>query len=133
LSPSLRGAKRRSNPHYLRRGNPDCFASLAMTKGESLGRHNRAFHLAETDAVAVALAPAAHHERIAVLQERALDAAVEPDRLGAVPTDLQEATALMLLGTRDGAAPQEIADVHRAAARGMVHQLLHRRPVHVFE
>src|SRR5216684_6009070 len=29
-APSLRGARRRSNPHLLR-GNMDCFASLAMT------------------------------------------------------------------------------------------------------
>src|SRR6266702_6860953 len=30
-SPSLRGAKRRSNPYFLR-GEMDCFASLAMTR-----------------------------------------------------------------------------------------------------
>ena len=52
---------------------------------------------------------------VAVFEERALDAAVELDRLGAVPADLQQAAALVLLGAGDGAAAQEIADIHGAA------------------
>ena len=54
---------------------------------------------AEADAVTVALAPAAHDERIAVFQERALDPGRKLDRLGAVPADLQQAAALILLRT----------------------------------
>src|SRR3954466_1991518 len=35
-----------------------------------LRRQNRPLDLAETDAIAVALAPAAHHQRVAVFEER---------------------------------------------------------------
>lgn len=35
----------------------------------SLHGGDRAFDLTETDAIAIALAPAAHHERIAIFQE----------------------------------------------------------------
>src|SRR4051794_18938319 len=101
----------------------DCFASLAMTNN-SLRRHNRPFDFTKTDAVAVALAPAAHDQRIAVFEEGSLDAAGQFNRLGAVPADLQKTAALLLVRTADGAAAQEIADLHRAAGRGMVHQLL---------
>ena len=57
-------------------------ALLAMTERASLRRHDRPLDLAEADAVAVALAPAAHHQRIAVFEERALHAAgaVRPAR-----------------------------------------------------
>src|SRR5436309_707162 len=75
---------------------------LAMTT--LLRRHNRPLDLAEADAITVALAPAAHHKGVAVFQERALFAAGQFDRLGAVPADLQQAAALMLLRAADGAA-----------------------------
>src|SRR5689334_401302 len=104
-----------------------------MTRIKSLRRQNRAFDLAEADAIAVALAPAAHEKRIAVFEERAPGTPVELERLGAVPADLQQAAALVLFGTGDGARPQEIADIHRTAAGGVVHELLHRGPVHVLE
>ena len=94
---------------------------------------NRPLDLAKADAITVALAPAAHHEQIAVFEERPLDAAGQFDRLGAVPADLQQTAALIFLRAGDRAAPQEIADIHGAARGGVVHQLLHRRPVHVFE
>ena len=87
----------------------DCFASLAMTefngwRRNSPRRRNRPFDLTKTDAIAVTLAPAAHRERIAVLEERALDVAGEFDRLGAVPGDFQQTAALVLLRAGDGAA-----------------------------
>src|SRR5215207_7655137 len=86
--PSLRGAKRRSNPRLSKR--IDGLLRFARNDGEraSLRRQNRPLDLAKTDAVAVALAPAAHDERIAVFKERALDAGSEFDRLGAVPAYL---------------------------------------------
>src|SRR6266481_2620198 len=86
---------------------------LAMTE-KSLRRQNRALDRTEADAIAVALAPAAHHERIAVFQERAPGPALQLDRLGAIPADLQQAAALMFLRPGDGAGAQEIADIHRA-------------------
>ena len=54
---------------------------------------------------------------------------------GSVPFQLisKQAAARILVGAADGAASQHVADVHGAAGRGVVHQLLHRRPVHVFE
>src|SRR3569833_1344688 len=82
---------------------------------KSLRRDNRPLHRAEADAVAIALAPAAHDELVAVFEEGALGTAVKRDRLGAVPADLQQAAALILPGTGDGAAAQEIADIHGAA------------------
>ena len=69
----------------------------------------------KSHAIAVTLAPAAHHERIAVLEKCALDSAREVQRLGAVPVDFQQTPALMLFWTADGAAPQEIPDIHGAA------------------
>jgi hypothetical protein len=47
LQSSLRGAKRRSNPDYLRNDRLDCFASLAMTVVETVG-------LRDTGSLAVA-------------------------------------------------------------------------------
>src|SRR6266567_6810825 len=43
LSPSLRGAKRRSNPDHLGRKILDCFASLAMTttQASEISGHDR--------------------------------------------------------------------------------------------
>src|ERR1700761_7843211 len=104
----------------------DCFvaALLARTTERSLRRDNRPLDLAEPHTITIALAPAPHHERIAVLQERALDAAVELDRLGAIPADLEQAAALIFLRPGDRAASQEITDIHRAAARRVMHQLL---------
>src|SRR5262245_12906407 len=99
----------------------------------STRRQNRPLDFAEADTIAVALAPTAHDERIAIFQERPLHAAGQFDRLGAVPAYLEQAAALILFRTRDRAGPQEIADVHGAAAGGVVHELLRRRPVHVFE
>src|ERR1700742_562656 len=55
------------------------------TRNQLLRRQNRPLDLAEADAVTVALAPAAHRERVAIFQERALDTAVELHRLRAVP------------------------------------------------
>src|SRR5882757_6388470 len=75
------------------------------TAGSLTRRRDRALDLTEPDAIAVALAPAAHHKRIAVFEERALDAAGQLERLGAVPADLQQAAALILLRAGDGAAP----------------------------
>src|SRR5262245_12394160 len=109
VAPSLRA--KRSNPESLRGDSLDCFVAslLAMTNftvpPESLRRQNCSLDLAEADAIAVALAPAAHDEGIAVFQERALDAARQVDRLGAVPADLQQTAALVLLGTGNGAGP----------------------------
>src|ERR1700761_7347151 len=92
----------------------------------SCRRQNRALDFAEADAIAVALAPAAHDQRIAVFEKCSLGAAGKLERFGAVPTDLQQAAALLLLGAADGAAAQEITDIHGAAGGGVVHQLLHR-------
>src|SRR5882757_8106624 len=92
-----------------------------------LGRDDRPLDLAKTDAVAVALAPAAHHQRIAVFEEGAFDAAGEFKRLGAVPADLKQTAALMLFRAGDRATAEEIADIHGAARGGVVHELLHRR------
>src|SRR4051812_43800852 len=109
----------------------DCFAEpvirrrfaptgwLAMTA--SPRRENRPLDLAEPNAITVALAPAAHHQRIAVFEKGALDAAGQLNRLGAVPADFQKAAALVLFRAGDGATAQEIADVHGAAGGGVVH------------
>src|SRR6266481_9583178 len=75
-------------------------------------RRNRALDLAEADAVAVALAPAAHDKRVAVFEKSSLDTAGQFQRLGSVPADLQQAAALVLFRTGDGAASQEIAAIH---------------------
>jgi len=71
----------------------------------SLRRDDRTFDFTKADAVAVALAPAAHDKRVAVLEERARHAVGELDRLGAVPADLQQTAALVLLGAGDRAGP----------------------------
>src|SRR3981081_914625 len=103
----------------------DCFASpvigrrfaptrwLATT--ESFSRRDRPFDLTKPDAIAVALAPAAHDKRIAVFEKFPLDHHRQLTRLGAVPADPQKAAALVLLRATDGAAPQEIADIHGAS------------------
>src|SRR4051812_41855534 len=63
--------------------------SAALRPGTLPRRHDGALDFAEADAKTVALAPAAHQKRIAVLQKRPLLAARQIDRLGAVPADLQ--------------------------------------------
>src|SRR5260370_37676915 len=61
LTSSLRGAQRRSNPLSVSPSREtDCFASLAMTV--LFSGNNRPLDLAEADAIAVALAPAAHDQ-----------------------------------------------------------------------
>src|SRR6266702_6562557 len=65
-------------------------------RGSLARRRNRALDFAKADAIAIALATAAPHERIAVFEERPLDAAGQFERFGAVPADLQEAAALVL-------------------------------------
>src|SRR5215218_4016540 len=79
-------------------------------------RQNRPLDLAEADAVTVALAPATHHERVAIFKKRPFHTCSQFDRLGAVPADFEQAAALILFRPRDRAAPQEIADIHGAAA-----------------
>ena len=79
-------------------------------------RHYRPLNLPKADTVAIALAPAAHDQRIAVFEKRPLDAAGKLGRLGTVPADLQQAAALVFFRAGDGAAAQEIADIHGAAA-----------------
>src|SRR5215831_20055802 len=58
---------------------------------------DRALDLAEADAVTVALAPAPHDKRIAVVQERSLDTPGQFQGLLTVPADLKQAAALMFL------------------------------------
>src|SRR6516164_10760305 len=105
-------ARRHSRACGTAQGYP---AGGALSFARSLRRQDRSLDLTEADAIAVALAPAAHRERIAVFQERALDTASQLKRLGAVPADFQKAAALVLLRPRDGTAAQEVADIHRAA------------------
>src|SRR6266704_5303731 len=50
-------------------------AAQYSSRGSLARRRDRALDFTKPDAVAVALAPAAHHERIAVFEERTLDAA----------------------------------------------------------
>src|SRR5882672_552176 len=78
-------------------------------------RQNRTLDLAEADAIAITLAPAAHDKRIAIFEKRPDDAAGQLDWFCAVPADLQKTATLLLVGARDGATPQEIADIHGAA------------------
>src|SRR5439155_22580332 len=130
--PSLRA--KRSNPwHVTAWRKMDCFvaALLAMMerrlrRRDSFSRQNRALDLAKADAIAVALAPAVHDQLVAVFEKCPLHAAGQFDRLGTVPADFQKTAALVLSGAGDGAGTQEIADIHGAAGRGVVHQLLHR-------
>src|SRR6185312_5719807 len=119
--------------HQLSDGGHGASAPLPPYPSASPRRQDGALDFAEADAVAVALAPAAHDQRIAVLEKGSLDAAFEFDRLGAVPAYFEQAAALMLFRSADGAAAEEIADIHGAATGGVVHQLLDRRPVHVPE
>src|SRR5260370_5941412 len=113
----------------------DCFVASPhpTTERKSFRRQNCALDLAKTNAKTVALAPAAHDERIAVFEERALDAARELKRLGAFPADCQKTPALAVHRPSDAAGPHEIPDIHGAAVGGVVHELLHPRPVHLFE
>src|ERR1700726_2414515 len=90
-------------------------SNAEFIRSSSSSRQDRAFDFAKADAIAVALAPAAHDKRIAVFEKRPDDAACQFDRLAAVPADFHEAAALVLVRTADGAAPQEIADIHGAA------------------
>src|ERR1700744_3726839 len=92
----------------------------------SCRRQNRALDFAETDAIAVALAPAAHDKRIAVLEKASFDTAGKLDRMGPIPADFKQAAALVRFRAADGAAAQEVADVHGAARGGVMHQLLNR-------
>src|SRR5258708_32574425 len=64
-------------------------------------RRDRALDLAKPNAVAVALAPAAHDKRIAIFRERPLDAAGQFDRLGVGPGGFVRAAALIFLGSVD--------------------------------
>src|ERR1700753_2510422 len=105
----------------------DCFVAYAPRNDENLSRRKyRRLDFADADAIAVALAPAAHHQRIAVFKKCAFGALGQLDRLGAIPAYFEQAAALMFLRAADGARPQEIADIHSAAGGGVVHQLLHR-------
>src|SRR6185437_4806250 len=121
--------------HQLSDGGHGASAPLVCPPYPSASprRQDGALDFAEADAVAVALAPAAHDQRIAVLEKGSLDAAFEFDRLGAVPAYFEQAAALMLFRSADGAAAEEIADLHGATAGGVVYQLLDRRPIHVLE
>jgi len=65
---------------------------------------DRPLNLPKADAVAVALAPAAYDQRIAVFEKCPDDAARQLDRLGAVPADFKQAAALVLVRAADGAA-----------------------------
>src|SRR6185437_889180 len=55
---------------------------------------------------------------------RRQDGAFDFDRLGAVTAYFEQAAALMLFRSADGAAAEEIADLHGATAGGVVYQLL---------
>src|SRR6202022_3810063 len=68
---------------------------------KSFSRQNCAFDFAKADPIAVALAPAAHRERIAVFEKRPDNAARQLDRLPAVPADFQKAAALVLVRAAD--------------------------------
>ena len=68
-------------------------------------RHYRPLNLPKADTVAIALAPAAHDQRIAVFEKCPDGAARQFNRLGAVPADFKQAAALVLVRTADGAAP----------------------------
>ena len=57
-------------------------------------RHYRPLNLPKADTVAIALAPAAHDQRIAVFEKRPDDTARQLNRLGAVPADFKQAAAL---------------------------------------
>src|SRR5438552_17345296 len=80
------GVRRRTRPGMTASG-------LARRNEESLGRQNRALNSTEADAVAVALAPAAHQKEVAVLPERALDAALQGRLPAPGRADLQQAAA----------------------------------------
>src|SRR6202453_4292731 len=92
----------------------DSTHSAGATLTFSRRRRNRALDFAKADAITVTLAPAAHDQRIAVFQKCPLDAAGKFDRLDSVPADFKQAAALVLPRTADGAAPQQIADIHGA-------------------
>src|SRR5436190_237699 len=79
-------------------------STSSLRRRGSLRRQNCPLDLAKSDAVAVTLAPAAHGERIAVFEERALDAGGKLERFAAVPADFQKTAALMLFRTGDRAA-----------------------------
>jgi hypothetical protein len=66
-------------------------------------RQDRAFDLAEADAITIDLAPAADGEGIAVFEERTTLAATNIERLGAVRAQFQHAAALALVRTANGA------------------------------
>src|ERR1700741_514442 len=86
---------------------------------------DRSFNFAESDAVSVSLTEAGDDEGIAILEESAARGS-DFERLSTTPAQLQQTTALVLLGSADRTRPHEVADAKRTARRGMVNELLDR-------
>src|SRR5579864_773733 len=84
-------------------------------RNDCLSRHDRALDLTKADAISIALTPAAHRYRIAVLQKRPSDSASQLDGLRAVPGNLEQTAAFTFFRSGNRAGAQEIADIHRAA------------------
>src|ERR671910_574198 len=70
-----------------------------------------------------------HHHLVAVLQE-GVRLAPQVERLGAVPGQLEQAAALLLLRAGDGAGAEQVAGPQRGAVHGQVGEHLSRRVVH---
>src|SRR5215831_11940580 len=108
---------------------------MPRDSGFVMGAISSSYHaaaLAEADArVALALAVAAQDHLVAVLQEAALFAARERQRLGSPPGELDQAAAVLLLGARDRAARDQVARPQVAPVRAVVRDHLRERPVDV--
>src|SRR5262245_35937897 len=85
----------------------------------------------EPDALeSIALAPAAEDDFVAVLEEPALLAVRQLQRLGSPPRQLEQAPPLVFLRPGNRAAAEQVAGAQVAAIAGVMGDELRRRPVH---
>src|SRR5690348_2962340 len=92
-------------------------------------RQYQAAHLAKADSVVVALAPAAHHDFVAVFEEGTGRAAFERERSLSIPGELEQASPRIRRRSADRARCHEIAVSLIAAGDGVMSALLRHAPV----
>src|SRR5262245_32076748 len=97
------------------------------------GGQDPACHLAETDAIARALAPTCQRQAVAVVQKTAGRAAGEPERLRPLPRQFQQTSPRFRRWTADRPGGQQIARPQITAVDRVVRELLAHVPVEILE
>src|SRR6202030_4535716 len=109
-----------------------CRNGCRWNSGRSRRRQNHRTAFAEADARITGLsAKAAEDDLIAVLDEAALLAARQFERLAAARGELEEAAPARFLRARYGARSDQIADLEIAAVAGLMRDHLRDGPIHL--